>query len=799
MTRNDESQRRLPREKSRADDTEFGRLLRGAIRAISGFERLDIVEVEEIFCDALNMTLKAFPGFYKRKAVKAVNEQAIAQILHVVVSRFDRAYLDRTWAKDLIKAAYRDHGVRFYDEDPDELINHYWPPASESQTIISNLPATTYPAFVPRVAPLEAVLEGLRRRYAVVMIIGMGGIGKTSLARAVAERCLQRAESRLTIDDGVPTFDAVVWVSDKGRPGTTTVETILNEIAATLDCPEHTRLDPTHKRLAIKRLLRSRRVLLVVDNGETIADTGLFAWLAEIPDPSKALITTRAYRHITEYVWRVDLGQMSPTEGRQFIELRSQALHLPGVPEATTQDALIAATGGNPRAMELFLGLAKRTGRSIADLTQTFAGMVQASADPAVSDISTQVFDALFAASWASLSADERQIMLALALLPDSVADPVLVDVAGSEPTQFHPAIRQLADLSLVETEQQNWAAVRTHHPRRGLHPLTRQFVGVHLATDPAFAAAAGERWLQWAVEYAATYGGHRPNDLAALRRIDAEEPILWAALEWAVQQNRPTEVVHLARTLEFFYYVQARWNRKQAIHEYYIAAATHLNDLSEQVAALTMHIIMLSRQGQWHDAQPYLEQLQHLEQTQPLQGSLFFNACHARALYQRARGDLDAAAQAWQDVLDQATGRGISVRLVAGTLHWLGLCRSWQQQYDTARTLLEASLDAASEQDNPRRVARNEIALALIELEAGQVAAARRWLAERHRLAEDTDEEQRAHLLYVQGRLHAAEGEPKAAQRQLNEALHLFERMGLVAESEAAREALEVVNTLER
>jgi hypothetical protein len=639
----------------------------------------------------------------------------------------------------------------------------------------------------------------LRQRSALVVIVGMGGSGKTSLAREVAELCLQRTTPTRTINEVLPKFAAVVWVSDKASSGTTTLDMLLNEIAYTLDCPAYIHLEPYWKQREIDRLLRSHRVLLVIDNAEPIEDPDLLNWLTHIPDPSKALMTTRVYRRtFYDHVSIIDLGRMSQTEGRQFIALRSHALHLLMVPDMQTQDDLIAVTGGNPRAIELFLGLAKRTGRSVADLIQTFRDMSQTRPDPAVNDVSLHLFDTLFAASWAHLSPAEQQIMLALALLPDSVADPVLSSVVGLQDEIFSPAIQQLAALTLVETEQHHETAW-SYQPRQGLHPLTRQFARAKLAAEPEFAAAAGERWLQWAVEHATTYGGYRPNDPVTLRQIDAEEPILWAALEWAVQHTRYREVVQLAHALESFYYLKARWDKKRLIHEYYIAAATHLHDLDAQIDALTMHIILLSRQGHWRDAQPYLEQLQQLEQAQTLRGGLFFNTRHAQALYHRARGDLDAAAHAWQDILDQHEARAVSARLVAGTQHWLGLCRSWQGQYDAARQLLTASLDAALQHNNARRAVRNSIILALLDLEQGRIEAAHQQLAELHRLTRtttDPDEEQHAHLCYVEGRLHAAEAEHKAARVKLDEALHLFERMGQAMEAEAAREALLALET---
>jgi KaiC/GvpD/RAD55 family RecA-like ATPase len=54
-----------------------------------------------------------------------------------------------------------------------------------------------------RAQAFAEVLGGLQQRSAAVLIAGLGGTGKTSLAREVAARCLQDGRD-------VPSFDAVV-------------------------------------------------------------------------------------------------------------------------------------------------------------------------------------------------------------------------------------------------------------------------------------------------------------------------------------------------------------------------------------------------------------------------------------------------------------------------------------------------------------------------------------------------------------------------------------------------------------
>jgi transcriptional regulator with XRE-family HTH domain len=139
-----------------------------------------------------------------------------------------RGLLGREWLQRFL------HAARY--PTPDTLLDRLCPssPArSHPDRIYENLPAPTYSQFIMRQLAFADVTEGLRKRSSAVLIIGLGGNGKTSLAREVAARCLADEAS-------IPHFDAAVWVSDKDRPGTTNFSVVLDEIARTLDYPGFT-------------------------------------------------------------------------------------------------------------------------------------------------------------------------------------------------------------------------------------------------------------------------------------------------------------------------------------------------------------------------------------------------------------------------------------------------------------------------------------------------------------------------------------------------------------------------------
>lgn len=687
-------------------------------------------------------------------------------------------YLNRAWGEKLLRLTGFDRSDHFID-----LLQQLWPSIPVEIRIAQArkgfLPPPTYSSFVMRSVAFPIVMEALSARNTLVLIEGMGGIGKTSLAREVAWRCVNATAAEQAA--GVPPFDLTIWVSDKDQPGKTWLSTVLDLVADVLGAPELTRLDPDKKQVAVENLLRGRRTLLIVDNLETVSDPALLYWLPRVPEPSKVLITSRESRPelIARGAWRVELKQLTEAEGREFIIQHSRRIGFQPAPDASTQLLLIERLGGNPKAIEIILGLAQRSRRPVAQLLQQ-SGSELAS---------------LVASSWATLKPTERKIGMALALFPASVGDAVLAQVAGIDIDLYYKAVQQLQDLALIETEQYP-DGVEVDDVRRSLHPVPRQFITAQLQKEGLFAAEVQARRAAWAVEYAETYGGFRPNEPQALARLALEEPNLWAIFQWASDHGPDRDALTLATRLEYFYYTRALWGKNRDLYQRAIRAARRLGDPAALCDTLALLILLLSRQGQPAVAQNELAELVALSRSTELGGEHFFRAYHAPAVAYLALSQLEAAATSWQMIIDQAEERGVSPKLITGTLHWLALCRQRQGEPSAARALMEQSLALALEQKNPRRAARNQIALASFALDAGNADEAARYLDEARANDPVPDQEQRAHYLLALGRLQGLRGETDAARAALAEALPLFERMGMEPEVREVRARQDALDT---
>jgi hypothetical protein len=172
-----------------------------------------------------------------------------------------------------------------------------------------NLPQPDYTRFVGR----EREREWLRQRLSpqdrawVVILSGIGGVGKSALALATAHEHLRRYEE-LPPEER---FDAIIWTSAKEEVLTAagrelaapaglvarTLADIYTAIAQVLEREAITRAASREEQdRLVQQALTAQRTLLVLDNLDTLEGPGaeeVRAFLRNLPPPTKAIVTSR--------------------------------------------------------------------------------------------------------------------------------------------------------------------------------------------------------------------------------------------------------------------------------------------------------------------------------------------------------------------------------------------------------------------------------------------------------------------------------------------------------------------------
>jgi predicted ATPase len=390
------------------------------------------------------------------------------------------------------------------------------------------------PAPVTTMIGRDADVEEVARMLAVpdcrlIVLTGPGGVGKTRLALAVAER------TRRDWPDGA----AFVDLSSVTDP-----ELVPDAIAAALDLVGQGREEPLE---TLERRLAGRRMLIALDNFEQVlAAAPLVADLLQQAPGLRVLVTSRVVLRVRgEQEWRVEPLGVPPAEStppatlagnpavRLFVD-RVRAVQ-PGFTLDSGNAAAVAELcrrmDGLPLALELAAAwmrlltpeqMLRRLSRqlerpgALADLPdrqQTLTRTIQWSYDllpgPA------QVLVARLSTLAAPFTADGAE-----ALGGEEVGDPV-------------EALSTLLDHSMVSP------AERPDGQRafRLLDPI-RRFAADQLG-DVGETLSCLERYLLGVLGAASRRHGSLDRDM---RRLDSEQPNLRVVLGWLARDRRPSD-----------------------------------------------------------------------------------------------------------------------------------------------------------------------------------------------------------------------------------------------------------------
>lgn len=346
----------------------------------------------------------------------------------------------------------------------------------------SNLPPSC--DLLGRTADRERLMSGLRLRYPLIAIKGFAGVGKTSLAIEAGKICSKSSNAN---DSDAVVFEYIVWISAKDKPDQKPwLNDVLNEIAKITDHLALTRLpfknpkQKEKKKEMVAQLLRSYKILLIIDNFETIHDESLIDWLERLPYPSKAIITGRSTMKRIP-AWFVDLGGLKDAEATELL-----GQHAALFESEEDREDLIHVTNGNPQAMKLALGLVRG---GIVDLKGIVQRVETAGKGP------ESIFQVLFSLAWKEISEAARRILLATPLFVgvSSIREDGLKDVAGPPFEGFQKGLDQCLELYLLER------ADKRH--RYVLHPKTRELARERLDEEGDWRSEAKLRCTQFFLE----------------------------------------------------------------------------------------------------------------------------------------------------------------------------------------------------------------------------------------------------------------------------------------------------------
>ena len=691
---------------------------------------------------------------------EAVKQNLVDSLLNVVNTRY---YENRRF-----KAAFTRYR-QCIDEGGDIYSLFYSPSIAHPTSII---PGGVYWEFIERPQACAEVTEALHKECSVLLITGSSGIGKTSLIRYIAERCLKN-------DGSIPQFDAVVWLNDRNSPGTTTLDSVFNKIAYTFHYlgPAQSK-DFEEKSEKINTLVSTHRILLVVDNFETVNDKMLIRWLLELPNPSKAIVIRCDFHKDFEDCPHVRLRRMSEGEALAFVKQRLQFSEAKGQEwDISDFKPLVAATGGNPHAIALALGQIDY--RPLKDIVEE------------IENAQGEIFERLlYPRNWQLLNPKAKQVLMAATLFPVSVSRQALSETARVEGYMFDAALRQLINLALLNRE-----STSPNPLRYTMHPLARSFARRKLKARKEWALATHKRWLEWAATFSSKSLNSQTdskanwpyNNLSKLNILEPEEENIYAAISWAAQHQEDDEInkiiIRIAYGVDHYYYVRGLWDKKQVVDLMRIKASRALKYQEEEVRALAQYIQLLCRQGDTETAKGYLEQLHAIKTKGKLNVDISIQVQHADAFYNMANHEFDTAYHILERCLEESKRAESqpSQNLAIATLHWLATCLYRKGLLADAERCFSEALEQADKAKYQRSMIYCRLNLGKISLDQSKRERADNFLKASLLEARSLNELRYiAQIQLARTRLYIQCKDYSAANTALTEAKELYDRLSL-------------------
>lgn len=451
------------------------------------------------------------------------NTKTLEQLIEIGVSE---AGMSKRWAERVLH-----HGEH---PNPGHILRRYFPSADN---VRHNLLHRTYYSLVGRETEFAEVIRRLspEERHWLVAIEGVGGVGKSALAQEVGWHFI---ENYTKLPPG-RRFEAIVWVSAKRNIITlrgieqvishmTNLDDLFQTIADVLEYPNILQVARRDQPREVEKALRQAgRVLLIVDNLETVDDPQLRAFLRDLPSPTKAIATTRYHEDMP---FPIRLKELNLSAAR---ELTVQECKTRGIMLTKDQiDRLLEYTEGLPLAIWLAVGLMMMEGYGVKKVLTKLRDPEQPLLHFIFGEVVNQLKTSYRDAYYTLLALSFFDLDTGAGLIPLSI-------MTDLDPEICREAVHQLLNTNLIYR-----ARSEDHF---AMLPITRQYAWAKMAQEPSFDAQAFDRWVDWVAHSKAVHTEHIKGDdkmyQETLKLVSQAKERIWLLLTSAHEISLEQEV----------------------------------------------------------------------------------------------------------------------------------------------------------------------------------------------------------------------------------------------------------------
>ena len=230
------------------------------------------------------------------------------------------------------------------------------------QSMAARLPAPGYVSLVGAAAHLDRLLDLITspQTPGLILLEGIGGIGKTSLADALVRNAIKQAS-----------FSGVGWINAQRQylhldgsvrqipRSVLTADSFIDELADQVLPDDGLKMVRSRALTALQDHLARTPHLIVVDNLEMVEDTErLFQLLRRLSGVSRFLLLSRRCYYGEPDICHYRLGELADADALRLVRQEAERRNLPDLVTAPDNDLqpILATVGGNPLALRLLVG-----------------------------------------------------------------------------------------------------------------------------------------------------------------------------------------------------------------------------------------------------------------------------------------------------------------------------------------------------------------------------------------------------------------------------------------------------------
>lgn len=297
----------------------------------------------------------------------------------------------------------------------------------------------------------------------VITLVGIGGIGKTSLAQYT----IRQAISCLY-------YEEVLWlkVANPARHSNPlpepdrTFQQLVNQLSKKLmpSLPNDT--SPSQRAQQLQQLFKNQRYLIVVDNLELKEDTSyLLSQLVTLATPSRFLLTSRTPPAHHAGSLNITLPELNDQDSITLLRHYAEEIGFGEAASASYEELLpiYEVVGGNPFALKQLINLAKI--RPLATLLDALRKQPLLAGEA--------IYQHILKETWITLSDAAKSVLTIMTLAAEGGMDSEqILALSGLEHAQLWPVIDELIGRSLLEVRSGSvWDRFY------GIHRLTELFI----------------------------------------------------------------------------------------------------------------------------------------------------------------------------------------------------------------------------------------------------------------------------------------------------------------------------------